>query len=86
MSCNFEFASSVHLAQWFLTPYDPRTEIRLSEFGDFKKQVADMLHKQKKSKEEVVKFVHESKHMFVTNRTFDTVSELVENMGLKSSE
>ncbi len=40
-------------ATWFLTPFDPRTEIRVPEFGSFKNEVAVQLKKKKKPEAEV---------------------------------
>jgi hypothetical protein len=44
----------VSFATWFLTPFDPRTEIRVPEFGSFKNEVAVQLKKKKKPEAEVL--------------------------------
>lgn len=93
MICNFEFATTVHLAKWFVTPFDPRTEIRVCDLGPFKDQVADLLHKKKKSKDEVVKFIMENKERYVKKREYDGVDALIklvldtnEDTSLKGTE
>jgi hypothetical protein len=45
---------AVSFATWFLTPFDPRTEIRVPEFGSFKNEVAVQLKKKKKPEAEVL--------------------------------
>ncbi|ELR23573.1 uncharacterized protein ACA1_071950 [Acanthamoeba castellanii str. Neff] len=72
MRCNFKFAQTVSFATWFLTPFDPRTEIRVPEFGSFKNEVAVQLKKKKKPEAE----------MYVLPRTFESVAEMVARMDL----
>jgi hypothetical protein len=83
MKCNFAFAKTIHLAQWFLTPFDPRTEIRLAEFGTWKQEVGELLHKQKKSKEEIALYIKQNKSRYATSRTFHTVREMLQHMQIK---
>jgi len=64
----------------YVTPFDPRTEIRLSEFGFFKQQVHDMLYFDKKSEEEVMSFIYRSRDSFVKKREFSSIEDLVESV------
>lgn len=82
MRCNFKFAQTVSFATWFLTPFDPRTEIRVPEFGSFKNEVAVQLKKKKKPEAEVVEYIMSNRQMYVLPRTFESVAEMVARMNL----
>ncbi|KAL6040227.1 ParB domain-containing protein [Balamuthia mandrillaris] len=80
--CSYTFVNSPHLAQWYLTPHDPRTEIRVAEFGSYKKTIAKLL-KGKNDKAAIADIISSHKHMYAEPRTISTIAELVDKMGLK---
>lgn len=65
---------------WYVTPFDPRTEVRLEDFGDFKNTVVGLFQSGKMN--EAIQYIQENKSMYATARTVRTVDELVQSYGV----
>jgi len=72
-----------NLQTCFFTPFDPRSELRLPEFGSFKSKVNQMID-QNKSPHEIQDFIFHSREKYCTKRNFSSFDDLIERSGLKS--
>jgi len=64
----FELTASPSFSQGFVTPFDPRTEVRLPEFYSFKKEVVSLIKNGEKSKEEILDYIYKSKDRYKTKK------------------
>jgi len=73
----YDLIKKVNFKTGYVTPFDPKVEVRLSEFGLFKQLANDMLRVEKKTEQEVIVFINGSREKYVKKRTYKTVAELV---------
>lgn len=57
---------SVDIANYFLTPYDPRTEVRLGDFGAYKNHLLSLRNEGRYMEAE--EFIRQNKHQYATQR------------------
>lgn len=72
---NFAKNESIILEQNFVTPFDVRTEVRLSDFKKYREKVNEL---KVKDKEECIQFILDSKELYCTKRRFNTVVQMVQ--------
>lgn len=75
--CNWTYDAynDIWFDRGYVTPHDPRTEVRLSNFKAFKEK-AIMLSKQNEA--QAKQFVLDNRHLFMEPRVMRTVEELTE--------
>jgi hypothetical protein len=66
MSVNFDVA--------WVTPFDPRNQVRLSDFMDFKKLV--MYMRSDHSDEEVIEYIRQNKFKYMCPRTMNNIYDM----------
>ena len=63
---------SYSIEKSFFTPFDPRKEIRIPNFYEYKKQCFTLTH----NKEELEKFIFSSKHLYSMKRSIKSITDL----------
>jgi hypothetical protein len=76
---NFEKNNRIILEENFLSPFDIRTEVRLSNFQAYKDKVRNL---KDSDPDECINYILSSKHLYCTSRIFNTVEEMVEALKL----
>jgi hypothetical protein len=72
----YESYSQIAFERNYVTPFDPRTEVRLNDFGGFKVEV--MKRYQNTGPEATTRFINNHRHLFCEPRRIKTVVELAE--------
>jgi len=78
INSTYDDINTVFFEKYFVTPYDPRVEMRHHDFGDFK-QHALGLYKEGKE-EEARKYVEENRHLYSFPRCMTSINDLIETM------
>lgn len=73
---NFKYEDylSYSVEKSFFTPFNPKTEVRIPNFYEYKKQCFALVHDEEKLK----KFIHESKELYSMKRTIRSIYDLAE--------
>jgi len=71
----YEDYMDINLDVGWVTPFDPKTEVRLSEFMDFKKLVMYMTSDH--TEDEIIEYIKQNKSKYMCHRTMMTVSDLI---------
>ena len=77
----YSAVASILFDKSFVTPYDPRTEMRLANFGAFKQHAMALFNKG--DTKEATSYVIRNKHLYATKRTIHTVEQLVAGLNYK---
>jgi len=64
----------------FVTPFDPRIEVRSGNFGPFKSHILSLAEK---SEDEARKEILSKKHLYSSPRTVFTVDDIAKYFGLE---
>jgi len=70
----YEDINSVFFEKCFVTPYDPRKEVRLGNFGDFKQTALELFRQGKEA--EARQYIAEQRSTYSALRTMNTIAEL----------
>lgn len=80
---------SVNFDAGYVTPYDPRTEMRLSDFRIFKR-TARQLHDDLSNPNRIrdaLKYINDNRSLYcITHRPYETIPEMVSHLGLLNKE
>ena len=79
----YENYRNVNFANKWVTPLDPKKEIRFPDIGDFKKIALNILLT---SEEEALRFILENKCLYARTRTVSSLAELRDRYLLRSEE
>lgn len=67
----------------WVTPFDPRTEIKIADIGEFKKKALEI---SKISLEESINFIRNNKDLYIVPRTVHFIEDLVRKISLQKRE
>jgi len=84
INSTYENITSVLFDKFFVTPFDPRTEMRLGEFGEFKK-TAWAMH-EAGDDEGCLEYVRNNRHLYCMPRTIEWVPDLARLHPLEPSK
>lgn len=70
----YEAYLNINWLTGYFTPHDPRTEVRLPDFLEFKEHVRRLLGNEGEAA--AARYIHDSKHLFCKAREIRTVAEL----------
>lgn len=68
----------------FVTPFDPRNEVRKRDFLDFKKQILTMRSKKEKTDAELIDIIMKSKSLYAKPRIVFTIMDVIRKVETKS--
>jgi len=68
------------LEENFLTPFDIQTEVRLADFGDYKKKVREF---RAEDSNKCIQYIKSNKKLYAAKRPFDHLSEMAAFYGWK---
>lgn len=81
----YQALASVNFDAGYVTPYDPRSEMRLSDFRIFKKtakQLRDDISNPNREKD-ALDYIHAHRSLYcITHRPYETIPEMVSHLGL----
>lgn len=86
-SFSFSKLAAPNFGTGFVTPYDPRTEMRLSDFRVFKKTALQYYNDQSNPNHEIeaCRYIEANRPLYcVTHRPYETIPEMVVYLGLKA--
>src|SRR5262249_2243988 len=69
----YEMYAEINFVAGFVTPFDPRTEVRIPDFGSFRQAV---LHLHARSPEAAVKFIRQNKVHYARPRRYYSLSQM----------
>jgi len=72
----YELYLEINPAQWWVTPFDPRTEVRLGDFADFKREAMELANDPKA----LEAFIMANRHRYMQTRTFNSIKDLAEEV------
>lgn len=78
INSTYENITSVLFDKFFVTPFDPRTEMRLGEFGEFKR-TAWAMH-EAGDDEGCLEYVRKNRHLYAMPRTLEWVPDLAKKV------
>lgn len=74
---DYEHYNQISVENGYFTPFNPRCESRLADFGEFKQVVKDMLDNPIID-ESIEEFILNHQHMYKTNKNYYNLSDLAE--------
>jgi hypothetical protein len=69
----YEMYAEINFVARFVTPFDPRTEVRIPDFGSFREEA---LHLYARSPEAAVKFIRQNKVRYARPRKYYSLSQM----------
>jgi len=85
----YDALGSVNFDVGYVTPYDPRTEMRLSDFKIFKR-IAKELHDDLTNPNRIrdaLRYINENRALYcITHRPYETIPDMVSHLGLINKE
>ena len=69
----YEMYAEINFVAGFVTPFDPRTEVRIPDFGSFREEA---LHLYARSPEAAVKFIRQNKVRYARSRKYYSLSQM----------
>ena len=83
---NWDYENYMHInfANKWVTPLDPRSEIRVADIGEFKKNCLDLFSTA--GEEAARQYILANKHLYARTRSVSSVAELTERYLLRRSD
>ena len=78
----YEMYAEINFAAGFVTPFDPRTEVRIPDFGSFRQEV---LHLYARSPEAAVEFIRQNKFRYARPRRHYNLTQMAEHLWWRQS-
>jgi hypothetical protein len=73
----YEMYSEINFEAGFVTPFDPRTEVRVPDFTAFREEVFRLYTR---SRDEAIAFIRQNKARYARPHTHNTLAQLAESM------
>jgi len=77
----YEMYAEINFEAGFVTPFDPRTEVRVSDFTEFRQEVFRLYAR---SPEEAITFIRQSKSRYARPRRYNNLTQLAEHWRQKA--
>jgi len=77
----YEMYAEINFEAWFITPFDPRTEVRVSDFTEFRQEVFRLYAR---NPTEAITFIRQNKSRYARPRRYNTLAQLAEHWRQKA--
>eukprot|EP01114_Cavostelium_apophysatum_P020652 TRINITY_DN6981_c0_g1_i1.p1 TRINITY_DN6981_c0_g1~~TRINITY_DN6981_c0_g1_i1.p1 ORF type:complete len:253 (-),score=38.49 TRINITY_DN6981_c0_g1_i1:34-738(-) len=79
----YDLTAKKHLSSGFVTPFDPREEVRLPGFYDFKKEALEEIRRHNWSESEIDEYLEKNASRYKRKREFSTIGEMADHLQLE---
>eukprot|EP01127_Copromyxa_protea_P010376 TRINITY_DN2524_c0_g1_i2.p1 TRINITY_DN2524_c0_g1~~TRINITY_DN2524_c0_g1_i2.p1 ORF type:complete len:145 (-),score=24.86 TRINITY_DN2524_c0_g1_i2:71-505(-) len=84
LNITYALAMTPNLDTGYVTPFDPRTEVRKRDFLGFKRKILTMRSNKEKTDQELIDIIIAERSIYCKTRTVTTIEDLVKRVHAKA--
>eukprot|EP01126_Amoeba_proteus_P061643 TRINITY_DN8299_c0_g1_i4.p1 TRINITY_DN8299_c0_g1~~TRINITY_DN8299_c0_g1_i4.p1 ORF type:complete len:186 (+),score=49.15 TRINITY_DN8299_c0_g1_i4:56-559(+) len=75
----YQLTMTPNLDTGFVTPFDPRTEVRVRDFLPFKKKILEMRERKEKTDQQLIAIIYHNRPKHIHERKVFSISDMIQN-------